>query len=103
MHEKPQFQEESFIRGRVRIDPVKQIAVVDEKTIYLTPREVNVLRFLSGTFTTCEQLCERFFDQEGEIVTYATAYVHINRLKRKLPEGTLDTHRRRGYRINSQR
>lgn len=97
----PLQQEESFTRGRVLVNPVRQFALVDERMIHLAPREVNVLRFLSETFITCEELCNRFFNQYGEFVTHATVYVHIDRLKKKLPEGTLDTHQYKGYRINS--
>lgn len=102
VHEKVLQLDERFTRGRVLVDPLAQLAIVDNRMIHLAPREVNVMWFLSETFISCEELCERFFYQKGEIVNHDTAYIHIGRLKKKLPEGTLETHQYRGYRIKPQ-
>lgn len=87
--------------GRVRIDPRMKMVLVDGAPIDLTQTEFNVLAELvraDGDWRTVDHIAKSAFGPNCENPN-AQVYVYIQRLRAKLPVGSIANRRGFGYRF----
>ena len=73
--------------GALRIDPAAREAVVDGRSIALTPKEFDLLHFMAQSprqVFSRRQLLAQVWDSAPEFQDPATVTVHIGRLRQKL-------------------
>ncbi|HWF35200.1 MAG TPA: response regulator transcription factor [Solirubrobacteraceae bacterium] len=91
-----------LVRGDLRLDPSRRIAVRGDKILVLSPKEFAVLEYLlsaGGRVVAAEELLARVWDEEANPFT-STVKTTISRLRGKLGEPSMiETLRESGYRI----
>jgi len=92
----------TLVRGDLRVDPSRHIAIRGERPLTLSPKEFAVLEYLlgaDGRVVAAEELLTRVWDEEANPFT-TTIKTTISRLRAKLGDPPLiETVRESGYRI----
>jgi DNA-binding response OmpR family regulator len=92
----------ALVKGDVRVDPARRVAVRQGQRLPLSPKELAVLEYLlaaQGRVVSAEELLEHVWDQATDPFT-TTVKVTIRRLRTKLGEPPLiETVPQGGYRI----
>jgi DNA-binding response OmpR family regulator len=95
-------QPPTLVRGDLRLDPSRHLAVRGERALVLSPKEFAVLEYLlgaDGRVVSAEELLARVWDEEANPFT-TTVKTTISRLRGKLGDPPLiETLRESGYRI----
>nr|WP_311529597.1 response regulator [uncultured Ralstonia sp.] len=87
--------------GPLRLEPDSGLAWLDDRSVVLTRREVDLLAHLANTggrWLTPEMLHERLYGL-AEPVSSNALNVHIHNLRRKLGGDVIETSRGLGYRL----
>ncbi|MCB1704729.1 MAG: response regulator transcription factor [Halioglobus sp.] len=85
--------------GGIRLDEARQCASVGGAPVQLTGSEFQMLRYFMlhpGSLLSRSHLAEHLYDNERERDSNVIE-VHINRLRRKLGRGVIETRRGQGY------
>lgn len=89
--------------GRLLLLPERQMALLDDAAVHLTPKEWAVIERLSrrpGVTVTRDQLEEALYAFDSEVESNAIE-AHISRLRVKLGRGVIETVRGFGYRMGT--
>lgn len=92
-----------WINGNIVIDTRQARATVDGEAITLTSHEYRILAILmqrAGQVVSRSELVEHIYAQDFERDSN-TIDVFIGRLRKKLPEGAIETVRGLGYRMRA--
>lgn len=87
------------LNGDVVVHTEKHMVYCSGEEINLTAKEFGILEYLSlnaGKPISAEELIEHIWNEEVNELTN-TVKVHINNLRKKLPEGTIKTAKGAGY------
>lgn len=93
-----------LVVGNVTLDPVTQSTRIEDEPVNLTRREYMLLKALmqsAGTIMNREQLEAKLYSW-GEQVTSNAIEVHVHHLRKKLPDGFIQTVHGMGYIIRRQ-
>lgn len=85
--------------GDIEVHTEKRRAYLRDEEINLTAKEFGILEYLAfnnGKPISSEELIEHIWNEEANELTSAVK-VHINNLRKKLPEGTIKTAKGAGY------
>lgn len=85
--------------GSVQVDTGKRKAFCSDGELNLTAKEFAILEYLAlhkGSLVSSEELIEHVWNEQVNELTNAVK-VHINGLRKKLPEGTIQTSKGNGY------
>ncbi|MFW2488624.1 response regulator transcription factor [Clostridium chromiireducens] len=85
--------------GQILIDTSLKKVFFNENEIELTKKEYAILEYLvinQGSVVSGEDLIEHIWDREADLFSNAFK-VHINSLRKKLPEGMIKNIRGQGY------
>ncbi len=89
--------------GRLLLLPERQMALLDDAAVHLTPKEWAVIERLSrrpGVTVTRDQLEEALYAFDSEVESNAIE-AHVSRLRVKLGRGVIETVRGFGYRMGT--
>ncbi len=90
--------------GRIQLDTRKALVLVDDQPIVLTSHEFKLLVLLmqrQGEVLSRSELAEHLYSQDSDRDSN-TIEVFVGRLRRKLPEGSIETVRGLGYRMGTE-
>jgi DNA-binding response OmpR family regulator len=92
----------TLVRGELRLDPARRVALRAGERLPLSPKELAVLEYLlaaQGRVVSAEELLRRVWDENADPFT-TTVKVTIRRLRAKLGEPQIiETVPQAGYRI----